>query len=99
MIKLFATAALALGLFVSGPVIANPVEKLTHEGVRYEYSVSEKGATRVIKGYDFTNHRAFTLRVGKNRVEGEIDGQPVSFALRDVKPITSIAKPAEVAAR
>ncbi|UVO54603.1 hypothetical protein [Sphingomonas sp. SUN039] len=97
MIKLFATAALTFGLLVSGPAIA--AETLTHNGITYEYTVAEKGGSRVITGYDLTNRRAFTLRVGKRRVEGEVDGQPVSFALRDVKPITSVAKPAEVAVR
>ena len=97
MIKLFGTATLTFGLLGSGPVIA--AETLTHNGITYEYSVAEKGATRVITGYDVTNHRAFTLRVARGRVEGIVDGSAVSFPLRDVKPIMTAAKPAEVAAR
>lgn len=97
MIKLFATAALTFGLLVSGPVIA--AETLTHDGITYEYSVAEKDGARVITGFDTTNRRAFTLRVANGRVVGEVDGQPVRFALRDVKPIASVAKPTEVAVR
>jgi hypothetical protein len=96
MIKSFAAAALTLGLFVSAPVAA---ETLTHQGVTYEYTVTETGATRVIKGYDVTSHRPFSLRVARGRVEGVVDGNTVSFALRDVKPVVAPAAKSEVAAR
>lgn len=97
MIKLLATAALTFGLLVSGPVIA--AETLTHDGITYKYSVAQKGETRVITGYDTTNRRPFTLRVARGQVVGEVDGQPVSFALREVKPISSLLKATKVAAR
>jgi hypothetical protein len=99
MTKLFSTAALAFGLLVSGPVFAGTVEKLSHAGIDYEYTVTEKGATRVIVGYDKTNRRAFTLRVARGWVEGHVDGQPVSFRVRDVKPLTGVATVTQVAVR
>jgi hypothetical protein len=84
MIKLFATAALTFGLLASAPVTA---ETLTYKGATYEYTVAEKGATRVITGYDVSNRRPFTLRVARGHVEGVVNGSTVAFSLRDVKPI------------
>jgi len=97
MIKLLATATLTLGLLASGGALA--AETLTHNGVTYEYSVVQKGTTRVISGYDVTNDRPFTLRVAHGRVEGTVAGSAVTFQLREVKPIAKPVAEAEVAAR
>lgn len=91
MPKLFINAALTFGLLLTGPAIAAPTQTLTHQGVTYEYTVTEKGHTRIIKGIDRTNKRPFRLRVASGRVEGSVDGNPVSFPLRDVKPIVTTA--------
>ena len=102
MTKLFFNAALTFGLLLSGPVLAASTQTLTHKGVTYEYTVTEKGNTRIIKGLDRTNNRPFQLRVASGRVEGIVDGNIVSFPLRDVKPITTAAttlESTEIAAR
>ena len=104
MTKIFLNTALALGLLVSGPLIAAPAEDLAHEtfthaGVTYDYTVVRKGNVRLIEGYDRTNNRRFRLRVAHGWVDGTVDGGPVSFALNDVKRIKAVVVPAEVAAR
>ena len=43
---------------------------------------------RVISGVEEKTGKRFKLRVGEHRVRGTIGSQQVSFALRDVKPLT-----------
>jgi hypothetical protein len=89
MTKIFYRTAMILGLSMAGPALAAETATLTHQGVTYVYSVTEKGSAKIIEGVDRTNNRPFRLRVAHGWVEGRVDGAAVSFSLRDVKPVTS----------
>lgn len=97
MIKLFAAAALTFGAVAAAPAVA--AETLTYQGVTYEYTVTEQGATRVISGHDLDRRRPFVLRVARGRVEGEVNGSMVSFSLRDVKRTSQTSTKSQIAAR
>lgn len=99
MTKIFYRAALTFGLLLSGPAFATQAQTLTHDGVTYVYSVTEKGSARIIEGVDQTNGRAFRLRVANGRVDGVVGRNPVSFGLSEVKPMVIAATSTKVAAR
>ena len=82
----------ALGLLALAPSIAlsqeAPTSRFEYEGATYSYTVTKVGDTRVISGIEERTGKPFTLRVGANRVRGTVGSQQVSFALRDVEPLT-----------
>ena len=53
--------------------------------------MTEVDGYRVISGVEEKTGKPFKLRVGEHRVRGTIGSQQVSFALRDVKPLTKAA--------
>jgi hypothetical protein len=85
----------AVALFASAPAIAHADEPATqrfeHKGSSYSYTVTQVGDVRVISGVEERTGKPFTLRVGANRVRGTVGSQQVSFALRDVEPLTKPA--------
>jgi hypothetical protein len=95
MSKLFIALSVAT-IAGATPALA---ETMTHNGVTYVYSVETSGNTKIIKGEDVTNRRAFTLRVNNGWVEGDIDGRSVSFSKRDVVRLKANQVAQEVAAR
>jgi hypothetical protein len=99
MTKMFHRTALMFGLLITGPAFAAETQTLTHDGITYVYSVTDKGTARIIEGVDQTNNRPFRLRVAHGRVEGVVGRDAVSFGLNEVKPVTSAAAPTKVAAR
>ena len=82
----------ALALFALTPAAAHAQEqRFEHQGRVYAYTVTEVDGYRVISGVEEKTGKPFTLRVGEHRVRGTIGSQQVSFALRDVKPLTKAA--------
>jgi hypothetical protein len=82
----------ALGLLALAPAITyaqdTATQRFEHEGITYSYTVTKVGDTRVISGVEERTGKPFTLRVGTHRVRGTVGTQQVSFALRDVEPLT-----------
>jgi hypothetical protein len=83
-------AATVATVLIAGAATAAPTESFTHEGVTYAYSVRDKGKMRIIEGFDQTNRRSFRFRVSDRWVDGTVDGNPVSFPLSEVKPVTAL---------
>ena len=85
----------ALALFAIAPAAVRAEEpaaqRFEHGGSIYSYTVTQVGDTRVISGIEEKTGKPFKLRVGEHRVRGTIGSQQVSFALRDVKPLTKAA--------
>lgn len=92
MIKFFATAAIA---FLAAPVVAIAAEadagSFTYKGVKYDYTAEQQGEVKVLKGSAYAGKVPFELRVSKRAVTGNFNGRPVSFDVKDVKPIASKA--------
>ena len=82
----------ALALFALTPAAAHAQEqRFEHQGRVYADTVTEVDGYRVISGVEEKTGKPFKLRVGEHRVRGTIGSQQVSFALRDVKPLTKAA--------
>lgn len=80
-----------IGLLALTPAIAHAKEaaqRFEHEGSTYSYTVTQVGETRIINGVEERTGKPFTLRVGTHRVRGTVGSQQVSFALREVAPLT-----------
>lgn len=91
MIKtILATAAAVL---VATPVFAAEPESgsFTYQGVKYDYTAEQKGDVKILKGSAFAGREPFELKVTKRSVTGRFNGRPVSFDVKDVKPIASKA--------
>jgi hypothetical protein len=90
----------SISILVAAVAITTPAlaESFVHQGITYSYSVEQRGNLRVISGED-SQHRAYTLRVSKNWVDGTVDGSPVSFSIRDVVRLKPEVTVTEVAAR
>lgn len=86
----FAFAAAAL---VSVPAIAAEPEagSFTYQGVKYDYTAEQQGEVKVLKGSAYAGKVPFELRVTKRTVTGRFNGRPVTFDVKDVKPIASKA--------
>jgi hypothetical protein len=89
-------AGLALLLLPTVALHAKTPVSFEHEGIRYTYTVTERGGVRIIKGTQSDGAGSYLLRVGKRRVTGEVNGRPVSFLLSEV---ISSDKAAEVYTR
>jgi hypothetical protein len=89
MKKIFLPTVALLALV---PTIAHAEEPATqrfeHGGSSYSYTVTQVGDVRVISGVEERTGKPFSLRVGTHRVRGTVGSQQVSFALRDVEPLT-----------
>ncbi|WP_168453622.1 hypothetical protein [Sphingopyxis microcysteis] len=85
----------AIALLAFTPAIARADEPATqrfeHKGSSYSYTVTRVGDVRVISGVEERTGKPFLLRVGQHRVRGTVGSQQVSFALRDVAPLTKSA--------
>jgi hypothetical protein len=85
----------AIALLALTPAIAHADEPATqrfeHKGSSYSYTVTRVGDVRVISGIEERTGKPFLLRVGQHRVRGTVGSQQVSFALRDVAPLTRSA--------
>lgn len=92
MMKFFAIAAVA---FLAAPVAASAAEadagSFTYKGVKYDYTAEQQGDVKVLKGSAYAGKVPFELRVTKRAVTGNFNGRPVSFDVKDVKPITNKA--------
>ena len=84
-------AATALFAFVPAVAQAEEARRFEHGGNIYVYTVTETSGGRVISGIEEKSGKSFKLRVGEHRVRGTVGSQEVSFALRDVKPLTTPA--------
>lgn len=86
-------AALAAVAFTATPVLAAEPEvgSFTHQGVKYDYTAEQQGDVKVLKGSAYAGKVPFELRVTKRTVTGRFNGRPVTFDIKDVKPITSKA--------
>jgi hypothetical protein len=71
-------------------------QTMTYDGVTYTYTVTEKNGIRKIEGMMDKGFKRISLVVGKHFVEGTVGGTPVSFSLKEVKPLKGTV---EVAAR
>jgi hypothetical protein len=71
-------------------------QTMTYDGVTYTYTVTEKNGIRRIDGMMDKGFKRFSLVVGKYFVDGTVGGTPVSFSLKQVKPLIGTV---EVAAR
>lgn len=81
----------AAALLALAPAVAQAEEarRFEHGGSVYVYTVTETSGGRVISGIEEKSGKPFKLRVGERRVRGTVGSQEVSFALRDVKPLTT----------
>ena len=83
----------ALGLLALAPTAAlakdEAAQRFQYDGAIYSYTVTQVGKARVITGVEERTGKPFTLRVGEHRVRGTVGSQQVSFALRDVEPLTA----------
>lgn len=89
-----------LSILIVAAAIATPAlaDTFVHEGTTYFYSVEQRGNIRVISGED-SDHRAFTLRVSRNWVDGTVNGGLVSFSTRDVVRLKPQVTVIDLAAR
>ncbi|OYW49742.1 MAG: hypothetical protein B7Y36_01815 [Novosphingobium sp. 28-62-57] len=85
--------ALAAAVLVSAPAIAAEGEtgSFTYQGVKYDYTAEQQGEVKVLKGSAYAGKVPFELRVTKRTVTGRFNGRPVTFDVKDVKPIASKA--------
>jgi hypothetical protein len=91
------TLALTLAIAtVATPALAETFE---HAGTTYEFSVAQKGKSRVITGKDLKYGRPFELTVRNGWVDGNVDGSPVSFSTRDLIRVRPTVTTSEIAAR
>ncbi|MBB3860221.1 hypothetical protein GGQ88_001487 [Novosphingobium hassiacum] len=88
-------AITAAALFLAVPAVANAAEPdagaFTYQGVKYDYTAEQDGEVKVLKGSAYAGKVPFELRVNKRTVTGRFNGRPVSFNVKDIKPITSKA--------
>jgi hypothetical protein len=91
MIKTVLAAAAAV--LIATPVFAAEPEtgSFTYQGVKYDYTAEQQGEVKVLKGSAYAGKVPFELKVTKRSVTGRFNGRPVSFDVKDVKPIASKA--------
>ncbi len=91
MIKTVLAAAAAV--LIATPVFAAEPEtgSFTYQGVKYDYTAEQQGEVKVLKGSAYAGKVPFELKVTKRSVTGRVNGRPVSFDVKDVKPIASKA--------
>lgn len=85
--------AFAAAMLVAAPAVASEAEagSFTYKGVTYDYTAEQRGEVKVLKGSAHAGKVPFELRVSKRSVTGRFNGRPVSFDMKDVKPIASKA--------
>jgi len=88
-------AITAAALLLAAPAVATAAEadagSFTYQGVKYDYTAEQQGEVKVLKGSAYAGKVPFELRVTKRTVTGRFNGRPVSFDVKDVKPIASKA--------
>ncbi|HEX7852958.1 MAG TPA: hypothetical protein VF503_04610 [Sphingobium sp.] len=85
MKTLFKLALAATAVAASTAAFAKAEEKsFQKDGYTYVYSVTEKGATKQIRGKYFPGGREFALEVRNGRVEGTMNNSSVDFSLASV---------------
>ncbi|MFM2370401.1 MAG: hypothetical protein RIS85_123 [Pseudomonadota bacterium] len=88
-------AITAAALLLAAPAVASAAEaengSFTYQGVKYDYTAEQQGDVKVLKGSAYAGKVPFELRVTKRAVTGRFNGRPVSFDVKDVKPIASKA--------
>lgn len=88
-------AITAAALLLAAPAAASAAEaevgSFTYQGVKYDYTAEQQGEVKVLKGSAYAGKVPFELRVNKRTVTGRFNGRPVSFEVKDVKPIASKA--------
>lgn len=88
-------AITAAALFLAVPAVANAADadagSFTYQGVKYDYTAEQDGDVKVLKGSAYAGKVPFELRVNKRTVTGRFNGRPVSFNVKDVKPVASKA--------
>lgn len=88
-------AITAAALLLAAPAAASAAEpdagSFTYQGVKYDYTAEQQGDVKVLKGSAYAGKVPFELRVTKRTVTGRFNGRPVSFDVKDVKPVTSKA--------
>jgi hypothetical protein len=89
MFKHFTFAAVSLALVPAAASAETSAPKtIEYQGSRYTYTVTEKSdGVRILRGMEEKSFSPFVLTVTKKRVTGTVNGNPVSFSLRSVKPI------------
>jgi hypothetical protein len=94
------TIMLAAALSFVSPAMAAAekpeMTQFTHKGVTYAYTVTQRGAIKVLRGTAYDGRVPFTLRVSSKAVSGEFYGHPVAFSLKSVRPVDGIV---EIASR
>lgn len=96
----FSAVLLALSLTSPGSAKEN-LTSFTHDGVTYNYKVTNvTDDRRVIQGYASPG-TPFRLVVSRGRVSGTANGSSVEFKMKDVKLISASAQtaPLTIAAR
>lgn len=88
-------AITAAALLLAAPAAASAAEgetgSFTYQGVKYDYTAEQQGEVKVLKGSAYAGKVPFELKVTKRSVTGRFNGRPVSFDVKDVKPIASKA--------
>ena len=59
--------------------------------MKYDYTAEQQGDVKVLKGSAYAGKVPFELKVTKRTVTGRFNGRPVTFDVKDVKPIASKA--------
>ncbi|MFT3967562.1 MAG: hypothetical protein QM690_16940 [Sphingobium sp.] len=86
MKTLFKLAIAATAVAASTAAFAKAEQKsFQKDGYTYVYSVSEKGATKQIRGKYYPGGREFALEVRNGRVEGTMNNSAVAFPLASVQ--------------
>jgi hypothetical protein len=101
MSKVLATIAAATLVLVPAIAYAEPSEPVSfrHDGETYTYTAEQVGAKKVLRGKVGTSNAPFELTIDSRRVEGTVNGSPVSFSLKSVRRVRGIVIMDQVAAR
>lgn len=89
-LTIFAFALLGAALPATASAETSPVQRFTHDGVTYTYSVTGTPQQTLVKGMSDAGPFELTLRNGK--VRGTFDGRAVSFKTSDVQPVVGIVE-------
>lgn len=92
MIKFaIATAAIALAALPTYAAAKDlETRSFRFRGELYTFTVEQNGNQRVLRGDRGNGREPFVLTVGERWVNGTVNGQPVSFSLRSVRPSKGI---------
>ena len=83
----------AIGVASAAQAAAPKQDSFDQDGYTYVYTVTADAKGETITGVRYPDATPFTLKVKGSQVDGETNGQPVSFAVADAK---GAAKDAEI---